>query len=107
MTEQPSPDDAHEAQPEPSKGKGIGRGILTALGAVLGGFLLGAIVSAALGGRGVLAVIIAPLVLLVVAGLRWRDTPGFLLGMAITVGVSIAVATGCTAYLMGSSSPFG
>jgi len=107
MTDQPMPEDPHPSEPGPSKGSGIGRGILTALGAVIGGFLLGAIVAVAVAGPAVLAVIIAPLALLVAAGIRWRDTPGFLLGMAITIGVSLVISTGCTAYLAGPWSPLG
>lgn len=103
MTDQPQPEDPGA----PSKGRGIGLGVLAALGAVLGGFILGAVIAVMTGGPGVLAVLIVPIALLVVAGLRWREIPGFLLGIGIAVAVSLVVATGCTAYFMGPSSPLG
>ena len=38
-------------------------------------------------------VLVLPIGLVVVAGVKWRKTPGFLIGMGITIAISLAVAT--------------
>jgi MFS superfamily sulfate permease-like transporter len=40
-----------------------------------------------------------PLGLLVFAGVYWRKVPGFLLGIALTIGISIVIVGACTALL--------
>jgi MFS superfamily sulfate permease-like transporter len=41
-----------------------------------------------------------PLGLLIFAGIYWRRVPGFLLGIALTIGISIVVVGACTALLI-------
>jgi len=50
--------------------------------------------------------VIAPLLLialLVGAGLLWRKTPGFLLGIGVTVAITLALVTGCSTLLFVTS----
>lgn len=41
-----------------------------------------------------------PIGLLVAAGIRWRRTPGFLLGIGLSFAIVVVVFTACTALLI-------
>lgn len=102
-----TPEDQHEATPDPKKGKGCFLGGLATVGAVFGGLLIGGIVAGALGAVGAVLAPVLAVGLLIGAGFYGRETPGFLLGMGLTIAISLAIGTGCTAYLFGPASPLG
>lgn len=43
---------------------------------------------------------LVPVGLLVFAGIYWRKVPGFLLGIALSIGITVVVVTACTALLV-------
>lgn len=112
MTDQPTPDDPHAAEPPPKKGKGCFYGGLATVGAFIGGNIIAGLIIAGLavvfteegsldeiGSSIGLLVSIIPLGLLIAAGFYWRKTPGFLLGIGLTIAISAAVLTGCFALI--------
>jgi hypothetical protein len=111
MTDEPQADDPHaeESGEEPSRGKGSGCfiGGLATVGSILAGLLVGGIITGVLGAAGAVLTPIIAIGLLIFVGFSKRETPGFLLGMGLTIAISLAIGTGCTAYFMGPSSPFG
>lgn len=106
MTDQPTPDDPDAAEPAPKKGRGCFLGGLTVVAAVIGSIVVGIFSQAT-----VFAcefecysaiLLITPILLialLVGAGLLWRKTPGFLLGIGVTVALAVVVPTACSALL--------
>jgi hypothetical protein len=121
MTEPPTPDeDPHAApEPQPKKGRGCLYGGLATVGAVIGGLILGGIALAVItsfieaagssgladdiSGFGSVLVVLLPIGLLVGAGIIWRKTPGFLLGIGLTIGISLAVGTACATLLFSTA----
>lgn len=107
--EEAAPGEPEPAKPKQGKGSGcalggiITVGSLFALPAVLAG-LVTAIPSGA--GRTITAVIVGvlPIALLVAAGVYWRKTPGFLLGIGLTIGITLALFTGCIALIAAVSA---
>ena len=105
MSEQRFPGDAGA---QPSKGLGAFYGVLTTIASFIVGSFVGVVLLvvvtsfiegagfsdladdiSAIGG----VVLVLPIGLVVVAGVKWRKTPGFLIGMGITIAISLAVAT--------------
>lgn len=112
MTDQAVPEDPHQTEPEPKKGKGCFYGGLATVGAWIGGGFLVGIALSVLASvfedegsldtigpvLGVLAFLV-PIGLIVAAGYYWRKMPGFLLGIGLTIGISAALLTACGALL--------
>jgi len=108
MTDEPEAEDPHAAPSEPKehKGRGCFLGGLTVVTAVLGSFVVGAfaqteVFTCKFECYSAFA-LITPLLLialLVGAGLLWRKTPGFLLGIGATIGLSLAIGTACAALI--------
>ncbi len=107
MTEQPTPADGLP-EPQPSKkGQGCFYGGLATVGAVVAGVAVGGIIAGAIGPWGVALAPILAIALLVGAGIYWRETSGFVLGIGLTIGISLAIGTACTAFFLGPTSPLG
>lgn len=107
MTEQPTPADGLP-EPQPSKkGRGCFYGGLATVGAVVAGVVVGGIIAAAVGAAGVLLTPILAIALMIGAGIYWRETPGFALGIGLTIGISLAIGTACTAFFLGPASSLG
>ncbi len=112
MTDEPAPEDPSQAKPKEKKGKGCFLGGLATVGAWIGGGFLAGIVLSVLAGvfeddgsldtfgpiLGVVAFLI-PVGLIVAAGYYWRKTPGFLLGIGLTIALTFAIGTACAALL--------
>lgn len=104
MTDQPEAEPTPE--PKQHKGRGCFLGGLAVVAAVIVSVVVGAFAQTE-----VFAcefecysafLLITPLLLialLVGAGLLWRKTPGFLLGIGVTVALAVVVPTACTALL--------
>ena len=94
--------------PQPSKGLGAFYGALATIASFIVGSFVGVVLLvvvtsfiegagfsdladdiSAIGG----VVLLLPAGLVIVAGVKWRKTPGFLLGMGIAIAISLAVAT--------------
>lgn len=91
----------------PSKGAGCAFGGLAVVGSVVGGGILGGILVSILSDQsGLLAAVIGllPLGLLIAAGVRWRKVPGFLLGIGLTLAISVALFTACFAAISQATS---
>ena len=105
MNEQRFPGDGGA---QPSKGLGAFYGVLATIASFIVGSFVGVVLLvvvtsfiegagfsdladdiSAIGG----VVLVLPIGLVVVAGVKWRKTPGFLIGMGITIAISLAVAT--------------
>lgn len=105
MTEERFPGDRG---PQPSKGLGAFYGGLATVASFIVGSFVGVVLLvvvtsfiegagfsdladdiSAIGG----VVLLLPVGLVVVAGVKWRKTPGFLIGMGTTIAISLAVAT--------------
>lgn len=90
-----------------STGAGCVLGGLATFVALAGGSIMAGLVAANVmepvddpGQWVVLALVgLVPLGLLVAAAVYWRKTPGFLLGIGLTVGIGLALFTGCVAIL--------
>lgn len=107
MTEQPTPADGLP-EPQPSKkGRGCFYGGLATVGAVVAGVVIGGIIAGAIGAVGVALAPILAIALLIGAGIYWRETPGFVLGIGLTIGISLAIGTACTAFFLGPASSLG
>ncbi len=109
MTEPPTPNEGDRLpEPEPSKkGRGCFYGGLATVGAVLAGVVGGGIIAAAIGAVGVALAPILAIALMIGAGIYWRETPGFVLGIGLTIGISLAIGTACTAFFLGPASSLG
>lgn len=105
MTEQRFPGDGES---QPSKGLGAMYGSFATIASLIVGSIVGvvllAVVTAFIEGAGFSdladdisaiggVVLLLPAGLVVVAGVKWHKTPGFLLGMGTTIAISLAVAT--------------
>lgn len=94
-------------EPKISKGLGCFYGGLAVVGSFIGGSILGGLLIGVLGdiGSGPGAIVgFLPLGLLIAAGIYWRKIPGFLLGIGLTIGISLALVTACVAVFVGSLS---
>ena len=110
MTEEGPPiDDGDEffgsqepEEPKTSKGLGCFYGGLAFVGAFIGGSILSSLLAVALGDIGGVGAILGfiPLGLLIAAGVYWRKVPGFLLGIGLTIGISLALVTACVAVFV-------
>lgn len=108
MTDEPIEffEDDEPTQPKPtSSGLGCFYGGLAVVASVLIGGLVGALVVNLFAQTDIGAPIgfitgLLPLGLLIFAGIYWRKVPGFLLGIALTIGISIVVVGACTALLV-------
>lgn len=91
-------------EPKTSKGLGCFYGGLAVVGAFIGGSILSSLLFAALGDSGGVGAILGfiPLGLLIAAGVYWRKIPGFLLGIGLTIGISLALVTACVAVAFNS-----
>ncbi len=112
MTDEPGPEDPNQAEPAQHKGRGCFFGGLATVGAWIGGGFLVGIALSVLASvfedegsldtigpvLGVLALLI-PVGLIVAAGYYWRKTPGFLLGIGLTIALTFAIGTACAALL--------
>ncbi len=110
MTEPPTPNegDPHAApEPQSKKGRGCFYGGLATVGAVLAGIVVGGIIAGVIGAVGVALAPILAIALLIGAGIYWRETPGFVLGIGLTIGISLAIGTACTAFFLGPASSLG
>lgn len=95
--------------PEPSRGAGCAYG---GLATVVTLFILPVTITALVaaipsgGARGIAAGIfgLVPIGLLVAAGIYWRKVPGFLLGIGLTIGITLVVFTGCVALIAALSA---
>ena len=110
MTEEGPPiDDGDEffgepEEPKASKGLGCFYGGLAVIGTFIGGNILVGLLFAGLGDMGGASAILGliPLGLLIAAGVYWRKIPGFLLGIGLTIGISLALVTACVAVVVTS-----
>jgi len=115
MTDQPTSEDPHAAEPKPNKGRGCFLGGLATVGAWIGGgFLVGIAISVlasvfedegsldTIGPVLGVLVFLVPVGLMVAAGYYWRKTPGFLLGIGLTIALVLAIGTGCAALFYAS-----
>jgi hypothetical protein len=112
MTEEGPPlDDGDEffgsqepEEPKTSKGLGCFYGGLAFVGALIGGSILSSLLVLALGDIGGVGAILGfiPLGLLIAAGVYWRKVPGFLLGIGLTIGISLTLVTACVAFVVTS-----
>jgi hypothetical protein len=100
-------DDSH---PPPQGGKGSGclLGGLAVLGSVAFGGALSGILAWLLSQANVYGpvagiTVLLPLGLLVFATIYWRKVPGFLLGVALTIGITVVIFGACTAILVSQS----
>ncbi len=109
MTEPPTPNegDPHGApEPQSKKGRGCFYGGLATVGIFVGSTVVAGVLLASLGdSSGALGGIVGllPIALLVAAGIYWRKTPGFLLGIGLTIGISLAVGTACVALFVSAA----
>ena len=107
MTDEPM--EFFEEEPEEeqkiSKGLGCFNGGLAVVGAFIGGNIFVGFLFAALGDIGGVGAILGfiPLGLLIAAGVYWRKIPGFLLGIGLTIGISLALITACVAVFVSQS----
>ena len=108
MTEEPTP-----VKPQP-EGRQVGKGagcvygglavIASALvGVILSGFMV-AIIPDSMALLTSLILILLPIGVLVGVSIRWRKVPGLLLGVGLTIAISITVSTGCAALILSASS---
>ena len=95
-------EDDQPEEPSISKGLGCFYGGLAVVGSAVIGSVVGALLFTTLGDLGApFAVLnLLPLALLIGAGIYWRKIPGFLLGIGLTIAISIALAGACTAVLV-------
>lgn len=108
MTDEPIEffeDDEPPERPPVSSGLGCFYGGLAVVGSMLIGGLVGGLLVNFIGGTDLYAPLgwitsFLPLGLLIFAGVYWRKIPGFLLGIALTIGISIVVVGACTALLL-------
>ena len=98
MTDLPTPEEPQEA--EQHKGRGCYLGGLATVGALIGGAILGGIIAGVAGAAGAAAVPVLAIALMVGAGFHWRETPGFLLGIGLTIGISLAIGTACSGLFL-------
>ena len=89
-------------EPQISKGLGCFYGGLAVVGAFIGGNILVGLLLFALGDVGGVGAILGfvPLGLLIAAGIYWRKIPGFLLGIGLTIAITLALATACVAVIV-------
>jgi Na+-transporting NADH:ubiquinone oxidoreductase subunit NqrB len=99
MTDEPGPEDPNRAEPPPKKGQGCFIGGLVTIGALIAAAVLGGILAGVIGGAAVLAVPLLGIGLLIGAAFYWREMPGFLLGMGLTIALGLAIGTACAAAL--------
>jgi hypothetical protein len=103
--------DEHQQPPEQSmepakagKGKGCVFGGLAVLAASLAGIIASGIIAALVpdsaAGLAGLAAFGVWAGLLVWAGIHWKATPGFLLGIGLSFAIPIAILTACTAAVL-------
>jgi hypothetical protein len=102
----PIPSDETPQPDEPAKVRGCFVGGLATVGALIGGSIVaGALAFAIPLDSGVGAAIVGfvlvllPVGLVVAAGVFWRKMPGFLLGIGLTIGISLVLITGCVAII--------
>jgi predicted lipid-binding transport protein (Tim44 family) len=100
MTDDPVPEDPQAAEPEPKKGRGCFLGGLATVGALIGGAILGGIIAGVAGAAGAAAVPVLAIALMIGAGFYWRETPGFVIGIGLTIGISLAIGTACTTLFL-------
>ena len=107
----PAPAEEAPQPDEVGKGRGCFLGGLATIGAFLGGsFVAGSLAAVIPLDSGVLTVIVGavlallPIGLLIAAGAYWRKMPGFLLGIGLTIGVGLALFTGCVAIIVSASA---
>jgi hypothetical protein len=100
MTDEPEPEDPHAAESEPSKVPGCFTGGLATVGAIVVGTLIGGIIAGAIGAGGAPLGLVLVIALLVGAGYYWRATPGFVLGIGLTIGIILAIGTACTTLFL-------
>jgi len=99
MTDESVPEGRHHAEPKPSKGKGCFIGGLVTIGALIAATVIGGIFATVIGPAALASTIVA-IGLLIGAAFYWKEMPGFLLGMGLTIAISIAIGSACTALLL-------
>lgn len=107
--EEPGPSQPLPKEPEASRGSGCAYGGLATVGAL---FVLPIAIAALVAavpsgsGRSIVGGIlgILPIAILVAAGIYWRKIPGFLLGIGLTIGITLVLFTGCFALVVTLSS---
>lgn len=99
----PPPPPSEYLNAEPSKGSGCAYGGLAVVASVMGGSLVGTILSSitptSVGALVGLISLLLPIGLLIAAVVRWRRMPGFILGIGLTFAISAALLTACFAVL--------
>lgn len=106
----PTPSDQTPQPTETGKGLGCFFGGLATVGALIGGSIVAGGSAFAIpleSGVGTAIVgfvlVLLPIGLVVAAGVYWRKMPGFLLGIGLTIGISLALFTGCVAIISASA----
>ena len=99
----PAPPPPPQEDPPVRKGRGCVYGGLAVIvsgiiGGVLGGIITAIIPDSAGAVFGLVGLI--PVAILVLAAMRWKGVPGFLLGIGLTIALQLTIFTGCVALLL-------